>query len=71
MDQHPNGRRVEVTHACPECPLGAPRPLCRTCHGFGTLTTEDLERWQARHLAEEDGVAALFSRPALLLPGRP
>jgi hypothetical protein len=40
-----------VTHMCPECGINV-RPFCRTCYGIGSVTTEDLDRWQARVWAE-------------------
>jgi hypothetical protein len=40
-----------VTHMCPECGVNV-RPFCRTCYGIGSVTTEDLDRWQARVWAE-------------------
>jgi hypothetical protein len=42
---HPGaaGRLVgEVRHACPECPLGVPRPLCDVCNGVGSITADRL-----------------------------
>lgn len=51
--QHPYGERIEVKHACPDCPTPlaggiarVPDPLCRWCRGIGLVTTEDLDRWQ-------------------------
>lgn len=55
LDQHQGGKRVEVLgHACPDCPVGAPQPFCRTCLGAGLVTTLQLNVWQLRHLAEAD-----------------
>lgn len=45
MDQHPLGVRAPVTHACPECPLGHPKPFCEVCLGAGSITTERLDRY--------------------------
>lgn len=50
LPAHVRGERVEVTgHACPDCPLGAPQPFCETCLGAGVVSTDRLDRWQARH----------------------
>lgn len=50
---HPLGVRMDIQHACPECPSPlaagltiAPSILCRWCSGSGLLTTEQLARWQ-------------------------
>lgn len=48
LGQLPPGLRVDHGHACPDCPLGHPRPLCPTCLGVGQVTTGQLARWQAR-----------------------
>lgn len=52
IDQHPEGVRVDVTHACPECPIGHPKPFCEWCLGLGQLTTDRLARWQSAKLLE-------------------
>jgi hypothetical protein len=49
-----HARRVEilsgparvVTHACPDCDLGRPRPLCPTCLGAGNVSEPRLAKWQ-------------------------
>jgi len=53
MGQHPQGERIEVRHACPECPTPLaggiyipPNGLCVWCRGAGLVSTEDLARWQ-------------------------
>lgn len=63
IDQHQRGARIEVNHACPDCPtplaaLGPglvlpPNPSCRHCRGTGLLTTAELAAWQAQQNAEE------------------
>jgi hypothetical protein len=35
-----------VKHACPECPLGAPRVDCWCCGGHGAIDEAQLARWQ-------------------------
>jgi hypothetical protein len=53
LGQHRSGRRLEVLgHACPDCPVGQPRPFCPSCLGAGILTSAELAVWQARHLAQ-------------------
>lgn len=52
IEQHPRGERIEVRHACPDCPTPLttlwqpPRPDCRFCAGTGLVTTAELARWQ-------------------------
>lgn len=41
-----------VTHACPECPIGAPNPLCACCGGHGSVTDTRLAQWQLKVLAD-------------------
>ena len=36
----------EVRHACPECPLGRPRPDCACCGGHGLITDQRVGEWQ-------------------------
>lgn len=59
FDQHPQGERFEVRHACPQCPVGVAgpgqlllpaNPLCPTCHGSRLVSTADLAAYQARVL---------------------
>lgn len=48
LDQHGLGVRLGgVRHACPECHIAYPRPLCPVCLGAGLVSTERLDRWQA------------------------
>lgn len=51
MTRHPlAGGLVDVAgHACPECPLGTPAPLCPVCLGAGIIDTDRLARWQYEH----------------------
>lgn len=37
-----------VLQACPDCDLGSPAHFCPTCHGIGTVTNEELDRWLIR-----------------------
>jgi hypothetical protein len=46
------GRDRDVTHACPECPLGTPDPFCACCGGHGNVTPKRLAQWQLRVLAD-------------------
>jgi hypothetical protein len=46
------GLNDNVTHACPECPIGAPSPFCACCGGHGSVTTVRLAQWQRQVLAE-------------------
>lgn len=47
LPQHLRGERMGgVTHACPECGVSVPRPLCPVCLGAGTVTAERLDRYQ-------------------------
>ncbi|HET6215342.1 MAG TPA: hypothetical protein VFE14_20925 [Micromonosporaceae bacterium] len=50
LAQHPLGlpRVGGVTHACPECDIAYPRPLCPVCLGAGQISTEQLDRYQYR-----------------------
>jgi hypothetical protein len=41
-----------VTHACPECPIGAPRVFCECCGGHGNVTDGQLARWQLKVLSD-------------------
>lgn len=57
IDQHPYGQRIEVKHACPDCPTPLaggvarlPNVFCPTCHGDGLVTTDQLDLWQQRAL---------------------
>lgn len=45
-------RDEQIRHACPDCPLGQPRPLCPTCLGAGAIEESDLARWVMRKNAE-------------------
>ena len=46
MGQHPDGVRQAVEgHMCPECGVFV-KPLCPVCLGFGSISTERLDRWQ-------------------------
>lgn len=47
-----------VTHACPDCPFGAPRAFCPTCLGIGTVDNAQLDAWQARVNDQEKSAAA-------------
>jgi hypothetical protein len=38
--------RANVTHACPECPIGAPSTSCWCCGGHGSITDARLAEWQ-------------------------
>jgi hypothetical protein len=49
---HPAGARVEVRHACPRCPLAAPRVFCPTCLGHGSVSEETLARYVRQVNAE-------------------
>ncbi len=48
MARHPVAAElVDVAgHACPECPIGNPAPLCPVCLGAGIVSTDRLSRWQ-------------------------
>lgn len=54
-DKMPGKRRVrtrrdDVRHMCPEEGCGLPaNPHCPACHGTGTLTDDQLDRWQTIH----------------------
>lgn len=54
MSQHQRGERLEVRHACPDCPMpgGAlyvpPSAVCRWCGGTGLVDGATLAAWQ-RH----------------------
>ena len=39
---------IGVLHACPDCVFGQPSAFCPTCLGIGTVSGEDLDRWQVR-----------------------
>lgn len=39
-------QHIDVTHACPQCPLGQPRPFCQVCLGAGNVTADRLDRLQ-------------------------
>jgi hypothetical protein len=41
-----------VTHACPECPIGAPRVFCECCGGHGSVTETRLAQWQLKVLSD-------------------
>lgn len=41
-----------VTHACPECQIGNPRPFCACCGGHGNISEAQLARWQRQVLSE-------------------
>ena len=38
-------RRDDVRHMCPECGL-PPQQFCGFCYGTGSVTDEQLDRWQ-------------------------
>lgn len=38
----------QVTHACPECPIGDPNMFCPACQGRGNLTTQELDAYLRR-----------------------
>jgi hypothetical protein len=40
--------RGEVMHACPECPMGQPKPFCLVCLGAGLITTARLANYSDR-----------------------
>jgi hypothetical protein len=46
------GSDRNVTHACPECPIGAPAPFCVCCGGHGNVTAQRLAQWQLKVLAD-------------------
>lgn len=52
FDQHPQGRRIDVQHACPECGPWEKHPFCINCWGTNLVTTAQLAAWQRRVLAE-------------------
>ena len=47
LPAHRYGERSTTLHACPECPLGRPRPDCPLCEGAGVISTDRLDRYQA------------------------
>lgn len=54
LPQHPRGIRAgDVRHACPVCPLGRPRPDCPVCLAEGTVTVDQLDRYQSVINAEQ------------------
>lgn len=43
---HALGTRADgVRHACPDHPIGAVPSACPTCHGQGSVTEAELDRW--------------------------
>lgn len=51
-------RRDDVRHMCPECG-NPPHLFCPLCLGVGTITDDQLDRWQARQnltLGESTGL---------------
>lgn len=49
LDQHLRAAaaRIDARHACPECPIGTPRPFCPVCLGDGSISTDRLDRYSA------------------------
>ena len=48
LDRHSwANERIEAMHACPDCPIGNPRPFCPVCLGAGAITTDRLDRYSA------------------------
>lgn len=45
---------TEVRHACPECPVGYPKPLCPVCLGAGLVTDRRLRQYEADQWRESD-----------------
>lgn len=37
-----------VTHACPDCDLGKPKPFCPTCYGIGTIDDAQIDQWLSK-----------------------
>ena len=49
----PSGKKLDVKHACPECPIPfvggiarLPNPFCPWCWGTGLVTAQELHRWE-------------------------
>lgn len=61
-DRHPYGERIEVKHACPNCPsplIGGvarfPNPFCPHCYGTGLVDEAELDRWTRKMAAAAAG----------------
>jgi hypothetical protein len=65
LGQHPLAqcRRNDAMHACPDCPIGNPKPLCPVCLGAGLITADRLDRYAFESFAAAKRVSGL-------VPGR-
>jgi hypothetical protein len=61
LEQHPLAEYVrnDALHACPECPLGNPKPFCQVCLGAGLITTDRLDRYAFESFADAKRVAGV------------
>jgi hypothetical protein len=61
LAQHPNAdtHRNDAMHACPDCPLGNPKPFCQVCLGAGLITTDRLDRYAYESFANAKRVSGI------------
>lgn len=45
---------TEVRQACPECPVGYPKPFCTVCLGAGLVTDRRLRQYEADQWRDAD-----------------